>query len=51
MEFVFLGFGLAREASCLPYVIFLYLGMGMSILCPSQHFILEAHNLSDFFSL
>lgn len=51
MEFVFLGFGLSREVSCLLDILFLYLGMGMSILCPPQRFILEACNLSDFISL
>lgn len=50
-EFVFLGFGFSREVSCLLDVLFLYLGMGMSILCPPQRFILEACNLSDFISL
>ena len=51
MEFVFLGFGLAWDASSLLSFLFLYFGMGMSILCPSHHFILEARNLSDFTGL
>lgn len=41
-----ISFGLAWDLSPFPSLLFLPLGMGMSILCLSRHHILEAHSLS-----
>lgn len=42
------SFGLAWDLSPFAFLLFLPLGMGMSILCLSRHRILEAYSLSGF---
>lgn len=48
MEFALLHFGLLCSMSPLPSFLFLPSGIRMSILGLPDHFILEAHKLSDF---
>lgn len=46
--FALLSFGLTWDLLLLSFFLLLPVGMGTSILRLSHHYILEAHNLSNF---
>lgn len=50
LEFVLLGYGLSWDTSPLFNFLFLLFAMRMSILCLSQHCVLEVPNMSGFMS-